>query len=195
MNENVTALVLAAGRSSRMPEHKLLLELGGLPLVRLATLEALASRASSVVVVIGHRGEEIRDALAGLQVAFAVNAAPERGLSSSLKAGIEAMSDDTAGALICLADMPEVRASDLDALIAAFEASAGAIAVPTYDGRRGNPVLWPRDLFAELTRTEGDFGGRTLLLTHMNRIVRVPIDHPGILLDVDTPEDWARLAG
>src|SRR5262249_43408777 len=104
----VIALVLAAGTSSQIPEHDLLLELGGLSLVRRAVLEALASRASSVVVVIGHRSEEVRVALAGLQVVFAVNPTPERGLSSSLRAGIEALDDTVDGVLVCFADMPDV---------------------------------------------------------------------------------------
>jgi molybdenum cofactor cytidylyltransferase len=175
--------------------HKLLLELDGICLVRRVTLEALSSRASEILVVIGHRQEEVRAALSGLPVVCARNPDHERGLSTSVRVGVESLDGGVEGVLVCLGDMPFVRASELDALITVFEASGGeAIVVPTHDGRRGNPVLWPRSLFPELLGLDGDEGARGILGKHASRVRSVVIDAPSVLVDIDTPDDLEKAA-
>ena len=106
---NVAAVVLAAGRSTRMGAvNKMLAEIGGKPLVRIAAEQALASRAKPVIVVTGHERERVEQALAGLPVRFVHNPDYAEGLGTSLKAGIAAVPDESDGAIVCLGDMPQV---------------------------------------------------------------------------------------
>ena len=193
----IAAIVLAAGRSTRMgAETKLLADLAGKPLVRHVVEAALASRARPVLVVTGHQAASIVAALAGLEVTVVDNPDYAVGLSSSLKAGIAAVPGGCAGALILLGDMPQITGAHLDRLIAAFAAEEGAATiVPTYEGQRGNPVLWPRAYFAEMLQLDGDAGARRLLTAHADRVREIDLDTDAILADVDTPAALARLRG
>jgi molybdenum cofactor cytidylyltransferase len=191
----ISAVVLAAGRSTRMgPDNKLLAEIDGTAIVCRVARAALASRARPVLVVTGHQAEAVRAALAGLDVTFAANPDYAQGLSTSLKAGLRALPDGTDGALVLLGDMPRIAPTHLDRLIAAFAAEGGeAIIVPLHEGRRGNPVLWPRAFFAEMLQLEGDAGAGRLLAAHADKVHGLELGTDAILADVDTPEALARL--
>lgn len=189
----VAAVILAAGRASRMGSNKLVAELDGVPIVRRTALAALGSRARPVVVVTGHEAEAVRAALADLPVAIAHNPGYADGMSTSLRAGIAAAGDVDA-ALVCLGDMPRLAAHHLDAVIAAQQGD-DTIVVPTYERKRGNPVLWPRRYFAEIAALTGDVGARALLERHADHVVYLPVDDPAILVDVDTPAALAALRG
>ncbi len=167
-SSNIASIVLAAGRSTRMGEaNKLLADVGGKPMVRHVVEAALASQARPVLVVTGHQADDVRAALAGLDVAFVTNPDYATGLSSSLKAGIRALSKEVDGALVLLGDMPRIEAAHLDAMIAAFASEAGAaIVVPMHEGQRGNPVLWPADCSPRCWQLEGDVGARSLMAKH-----------------------------
>jgi len=190
----VGALVLAAGLSRRMGEaNKMLAEVEGAPMIARCVDAVLASPARPVVVVTGHEAARVRGALAGRELVFAHNPEPAAGLSASLRTGIAALGDEVAGALVCLGDMPWVRPEHIEALIAAFEASGGrSICVPTFDGRRGNPVLWPARHFAEIAALCGDRGARSLLDAHADEVCYVPVADAGVTLDVDTPDALAK---
>ncbi|HWX82684.1 MAG TPA: molybdopterin-binding/glycosyltransferase family 2 protein [Xanthobacteraceae bacterium] len=189
-NRNVAAVILAAGRSTRMGgPNKLLAELNGNKLVRIATEQALASKASEVVVVTGHQAELVEKALAGLKVKFVRNPDFAGGLASSVKAGIAAVPDNADGAVICLGDMPLIDAHLIDRLIEAFAPDRGnLIVVPVADGRRGNPVLWSRRFFKELMTLDGDIGARHLIAKHAEAVAEVPIEGQSAFLDIDTPQ-------
>jgi molybdenum cofactor cytidylyltransferase len=186
----IAALVLAAGRSTRMGgTNKLLAEIGGKPLVRMAVEQALASRAKPVIVVTGHQRERVEAALAGLPVKFAHNPDFATGLGSSVRAGIAAVPADADGVIVCLGDMPQVDASLIDRLIAAFDPERGALVVmPTIEGRRGNPVLWSRRFFPDLLALEGDVGARQLIGRYSEAVAEVPVTGTAALVDIDTPE-------
>jgi len=190
VTNTVAAVVLAAGRSTRMGgPNKMLAEVAGKPLVRIAVEQALASKASPVIVVTGHQSAEIEKVLAGLDVTFAHNPNFASGLASSVRTGIAAVPDNASGALICLGDMPLVDGALLDKLIAVFSPERGSlIAVPVSGGRRGNPVLWSRRFFGELMAVDGDIGGRHLIDHHSEAVVEVPVDGNGVFLDIDTPQ-------
>ena len=185
----VAALVLAAGQSRRMgPVNKLLADIDGVPMVVRAVDAALASKARPVVVVTGHESDRIRQALAGRAVAFAHNDRYAEGLSTSLRAGLDALPDDCDGAIVVLGDMPSVAAAHLDRLIAAFDPDDGrAICVPTFNGKRGNPVLWARRFFAEMREVAGDVGARHLIGAHADEICEVAMPDSAVLEDLDTP--------
>jgi molybdenum cofactor cytidylyltransferase len=192
-NRNITAVILAAGRSTRMGgPNKLLAELAGKPLVRRVTEQALASSASSVVVVTGHQAAEVEKALAGLKVRFVRNPDFVAGLASSVRTGIAAVPADADGAVVCLGDMPLIDAGLIDRLIEAFAPDRGHfIAVPVSDNRRGNPVLWSRRFFNDLMTIDGDIGARHLIGKHNEAVAEVPVEGHGAFLDIDTPEALA----
>jgi molybdenum cofactor cytidylyltransferase len=189
-SRNVTAVILAAGRSTRMGgPNKLLAELAGKPLVRTVTEQALASGASGVIVVTGHQAAEVEKALAGLKVKFVRNPDFAAGLASSVKTGIAAVPANADGAVVCLGDMPLIDSRLIDRLIEAFAPDRGdLIAVPVSDGRRGNPVLWSRRFFTELMTLDGDIGARHLIARHAEAVAEVPVEGHGAFLDIDTPE-------
>ena len=186
----IAAVILAAGRSTRMGgPNKLTAEIGGKPLVRIAAEEALASRARPVVVVTGHEQDRVDAALKGLNVQRVHNPDFADGLSTSLKAGLSALPADIDGAVICLGDMPQVRASLIDRLIAAFDPERGALViVPSIEGKRGNPVVWSRRFFSELMTLEGDVGARYLIGRYPEAVSEVSLTDKAALVDVDTPE-------
>ena len=193
----VAAIILAAGKASRFraaagesgPATKLVAKMEGRPLIAHVAAAALASKAQPVVVVTGHAETDVREALAGLPVTFVHNPDFAQGMSTSLRAGIVALPDSAAGALVLLGDMPRVSASLLDQLLAAFEAhpQAGAI-VPVIDGRRGNPVLIARDLFPAVAQISGDVGARPVLQAAGDRVVEVMVNDSGAAFDVDAPD-------
>jgi molybdenum cofactor cytidylyltransferase len=189
-HRKVAAIILAAGRSTRMGgPNKLLAELNGKALVRIVAEQVLASRAQGAIVVTGHQAERVSEALAGLNVRFEHNPDFAGGLAGSVKAGIAAVPADADGAVICLGDMPLIDAHLIDRLIEAFAPDRGAlIAVPVSDGRRGNPVLWSRRFFAELMTLDGDIGARHLIARHAEAVAEVPVDGRGAFLDIDTPQ-------
>jgi len=189
----IAGIVFAAGRSTRMaPRNKLLAPIGGMPMIRRITAAILESGVSSVIVVTGYEADRIVDALNGLDVTIVTNPSYADGLSTSLKAGLEAVSPTADGALICLGDMPEIEIQVIDALLAAFT-GRDAICVPVHRGRRGNPVLWGRNYFAEMIALTGDAGAKPLMARHANRLIEVEVEADSIFEDVDSPADLARL--
>jgi molybdenum cofactor cytidylyltransferase len=192
---SVAAVVLGAGRSSRMGgPNKLLADIGGRSLVRIVTEAALASRARPVIVVTGHQRERVEAALAGLPVKFVHNPHFADGLGTSLKAGIAALPADIDGAIVCLGDMPQVDAALIDRLIGVLDPDKGALAVvPTIEGKRGNPVVWSRRFFPDLMAVEGDVGARHLIGRYAEAVVDVPVEGTAALTDVDTPEALAAV--
>ena len=190
----IAAVVLAAGQSRRMGAlNKLLIEVDGEPMVRRVAAAALGSKAAPVVVVTGHEAERVRAALDGLDVAFAHNSDFAEGMSSSLHCGVEALDSERApgidGAVVCLGDMPRTSAALIDRLIADFNPLEGrAIGVPTYRGKRGNPVLWAARFFGEMRNLSGDVGARHLIGDHADAVYEVESPDHSVTIDVDTPE-------
>lgn len=185
----IAALVLAAGRSSRMGSNKLLAEIGGKPLVRYAVESAVKSSADPVIVVTGNAAEATAEALQGFPIRFRNNPDFTKGLSSSLKCGLSGLPEDADGVLVMLADMPGVPPALLDRLIAAFDPDEGrAICVATRHGRRGNPVLWGRRFFSAIMAIEGDTGARHLIGENEDLVCEVEAEDDGPLTDIDTPE-------
>ncbi len=190
---SVAAIILAAGQGTRFgAEPKLLADLAGKPLVRHVAEAAVRSSARPVVVVTGHRGAQVRDALADLPVETIANARYGDGLSTSLKAGFAALPATTEAAIILLGDMPLVGAGLIDALIGGWTKSACPPAlVPVHGGRRGNPVVLSLSLRPQIDALEGDSGAGPLLRT-IAGIVEWPVEDASVLQDIDTV---AALAG
>ena len=190
----IAAIVLAAGRSTRMaPANKLLADWNGVSIVRRVAETALASDARPVLAVTGHQAKEITATLGGLAVTIVANPDYAAGLATSLKTGIGALPEGCDGALIVLGDMPKLTAQHLNVLISAF--TPDTIIVPTNAGKRGNPVLWPAVYFPELLQLQGDTGARQLLDVHRTHVREVDVGSDAIFLDIDTPDALARARG
>ena len=188
----IGAVVLAAGLSSRMGATKLLADVGGKTMIRHVVEAACASHAGPVIVVTGHAAPQIEGALDGLKIEFVNNPDFAKGLSASLRAGLNALPEDCDGTLILLGDMPGVDIALIDRLIAAFDPDEQrAICVPTRQGKRGNPVLWARRFFPEMLAIEGDVGARNLIGTYSELVCEVEAADDAPLIDIDTPEALA----
>lgn len=192
----IDALVLAAGASSRMQgKQKLLAKIDGRPLVRRAVEAAIGSGVASVTVVVGHRGDEVAEALTDLDVKFVDNQHYASGLSSSVRAGVESLDADSDGVVILLGDMPEITSEIVTAVIDGFDPDLGRhIVVPTFDGKAGNPVLWSGRYYSDLVSLDGDMGARKMIRANTESVAWVKAG-PGVTLDVDTPEALAAIGG
>lgn len=187
---NVWAVMLAAGRSTRMGRaNKMLSQVDGKPMVVRVATTLKKCGLGGIKVVLGHQAEKVRKALPARKLSFVKNKKYRQGLASSIRCGIGALGDDVDAALIVLADMPLVRPQTIASLIAALKPEKGhSIALPRYRGKRGNPVLFARQHFDKLKELDGDMGARQLLQEHAASIIEVAVDDPGVLLDVDTKE-------
>ena len=149
-----------------------------------------------MIVVTGHQQDELRAALAGLDVTLVHNPAFADGLAGSLKAGLAALPKEVPGVVVSLGDMPNVTAGVIDRLAQAFADRPEALAVaPTLLGQRGNPVLLARKLFPEVATLDGDQGARRLLDAAGDAVEEIALDDPAIALDIDTPEALRALTG
>ena len=186
----IGALLLAAGQSRRMGgPNKLLAEIDGIPMVTRVARRLLASRARPIIAVLGNQAEAVDAALGKLPVERVRNPEFAAGLSTSLKRGIAALPPDLDGVIVCLGDMPLISGRHLDRLIAAFNPLEGrAIVVPTRHGKRGNPVLWSKRFFPEMTELAGDVGAKHLIGEHAELVTEVEMDDDAVLVDIDTPE-------
>jgi molybdenum cofactor cytidylyltransferase len=153
---------------------------------------ALGSQLDEIVVVTGHQAGEVVAALAGLVVRTVYNADYAAGLSSSLRVGIDAVPPEASGAMILLGDQPLLTIEVINRLVNAYRISRAAIVAPWAAGRRGNPVLFGRELFGELQEVRGDEGARAVIVAHAPRLELVEVDG-AVFEDVDTPEAYERL--
>jgi molybdenum cofactor cytidylyltransferase len=195
MTPRVSAVVLAAGVSRRFEADapKQLLDFDGEPLVRRCVRHATEAGFLEVVVVVGHRADRVRDALAGLGARVVENPAYPEGQSTSVIRGVRAVDPRATAAVFLPCDQPFVTAALLDRLIAVHERGRGRIVVPVFGERRGAPVLFHRDLFVELEGLTGDAGGRQLFPSHEADVVLVELDSAAALEDINTPDDYDRL--
>ena len=174
--------------------NKLLEVVDDVPIVVTVVRAALASRADEVLVVTGEDRERVEACFSGLPARLLWNPDHAEGLSTSLRAGVSVLPKGTRAVAVCLGDMPLVRPSHIDTLIQAFLADPDcSILVPTWQGERGNPVLWTVDLLPEIGALTGDVGVKVLMDRHPTKVREVPVDEAGILTDVDTPEALEKL--
>ncbi len=186
-------MVLAAGMSSRMGSPKQLLRIEGKPVLELTLDNVRASSVDEMVLVLGFAADTIEKEVATQGVRIVRNDVFQEGMGRSLRAGLAALDQNARAALIVLADQPFVRAATLDRLMEFHQASGAQIVIPTYTGFRGNPVLLDRFVFPELNELSGDVGCRAIFGTHTENIRKLPVDDAGILLDIDSREDFQKL--
>lgn len=191
-SSGIAAVVLAAGASARMGQPKLLLTHRGVPLLRRAVDAAFTGGCDEAIVVLGADRARYQPLLQGTAARAVHNPEFARGMSTSIRAGIEALSEDTQAAVIMLADQPFITAEIIRALIETYRTSGMKIVASEYGGVRGVPVLFDRALFLELLVLEGDQGARQVMAIYTTHMTAVEIP-AGAALDVDTSDDARSL--
>jgi molybdenum cofactor cytidylyltransferase len=189
----VSAVILAAGRSSRMGSLKQLLPLAGRTLLENVLLHLRQSHVDEIVLVLGFSAETIRREIPLDGVRVVINEAFGEGMGTSLRCGIAQVSPEARAALVVLADQPFVQPATIDRLIDVYRGRNPQIVIPVYQGFRGNPVLLDRSVFPELLALTGDIGCRAIFGSHTENIVKAPVDDVGVLLDMDTRVDFETL--
>ena len=195
-NLRVGALILAAGKSVRMGEAKQLLALENGTVLEKTLENVRRADVDEIVIVLGASADVIREQLPAAvleHVKIVVNSDYETGMASSLRAGLDGLGPEINAALIVLGDQPFVRPATLDRILEKYRDTGPRIVIPVHNGRRGNPVLLDRSLFAEAMALVGDVGCRAIFGRHTEAIIGVDVDDPGILLDIDSREDYERL--
>jgi molybdenum cofactor cytidylyltransferase len=190
----VSAIILAAGRSQRFgADNKMLHPIDDEPMIRRTVRQVLAAGLGEVIVVTGHEADAVERTLQGLGVRCARNATPWAGMGTSLATGANAVNPEARAMFVVLGDMPRLQPETLLALLGALDPKGGHdIVVPVFDGKHGHPVLFAARYFTRLCALSGDTGARGILNAHPERVSAVPVDDPGTLLDVDTPEDLTK---
>ena len=186
----VAAIVLAAGRATRMDRQKLLLPLRERALVEWVADAALGAGVSETIVVVGHEAEAVGAILRDRPVRIVLNPDYAAGMSTSLRTGVQALRPDCDAAVFLLGDQPFVTSELIDRLIEAFANGRALIVRTSVGGHPGNPVLMARALFPEILEQQGDVGGREIAERHGQRQIMVPVDDDRMALDVDTAEDY-----
>jgi len=189
----IAAVVLGAGASTRFGQCKQLLDWEGKPLLCHVTDVALEAGLGPVIVVLGCRAEDTRAALGDRPVQIVMNWRWAEGLSTSVQTGLAALLPEAEAAIFLQCDQPLITPDLLRALAARFEETGASIVHPTFEGQRGTPVLFARRLFPELAAVSGDEGGRSLMARYPEDITTVEVDDPDVLADIDTPADYQQL--
>ena len=188
----VAGVVLAAGTSTRMGRNKLLFLLEGKTVLRRVAERVLASGLDPVIVVLGHEAERARQELIGLSCISVVNPDYERGQNTSLRAGITAVPDEAAGAVVVLADMPFVTPAMIASVVERYRGGEAALVFSSYNGVQAPPTLYGRDLFPELRALEGEGCGKQVVKRHASEAMMVSWPAEA-LSDFDSPEDYERV--
>ena len=192
--QKIAAIVLAAGQSRRMGrENKLFLPLEDRSVIQQVVANLEGSRVSQIFVVTGHEQEMVRKELDQASVTFVNNPEYSKGLSTSLRTALAVLPNEISGVLVCLGDMPFVRSQHIDALVESFNLVAERqICVPTFDGKRGNPVLWDRRYIQEMMEVRGDVGAKHIIGDYEEFVTEIELDDPGVVTDIDTPEAYSK---
>lgn len=189
----IVGILLAAGASSRMGELKPLLQYCGKSFLAACCAYLLDGGVDSVVVVLGHQAEVIHPAVPlEPRIHVAWNPTHAKGQLSSLQVGLGLLPPETKAAVVTLVDHPAIASDTVGALLQAFWKSGKPIVIPTFGGRRGHPVLFARAVFGELLQAPPEQGAKAVVRRDPGRVTLVPVSDEGVLLDIDTPEAYAR---
>lgn len=188
----ICAIVLAAGRSSRMGLQKLLLPFAGKTVITHIVDQLLASVIDKVYVVVGHEPDRIAHHLASRPVGVVTNPDYEAGMLFSIRCGFKALSSDCNAVLVALGDQPGITSQLVDKMIHSLEETDKGILVPLYHGKRGHPILVAKHYQAEILTRHDDIGLRGLLHTHPDDIFELNVSTSSVLQDMDYPQDYRR---
>ena len=190
--KHVTAILLAAGRSRRMGAFKPLLPFGSQTVIESSVTNLRAGGASDIIVVVGYRGNEIRDRLTCTDVRFVTNPDSETPMGVSIRLGVDQVREQSDAVLITPADHPAIPGDTIKSIVNEWKQGA-ALVQPEYEGHGGHPVLVDREYFAELLHLDTQGGLRGFFEQHRAETRRLPVRSPMIARDLDTWEDYVAL--
>jgi molybdenum cofactor cytidylyltransferase len=193
----ISGILLAAGESSRMRgAFKPLLKWGKRTVIGECVHQMRNSQLAEIFVVLGHREMEIRQTLAGSGVQYAINEDYRRGMLSSVKTGLAPISPNADAALIALVDQPMITKEIIDNLIDAFISGGRGVTLPTYQGKRGHPVIIAANYFDDIMRLDENSpdGLRQFIDRRRSDTLEVPVSTAAVIEDIDLPEDYERLS-
>ncbi|MCK8825486.1 molybdenum cofactor cytidylyltransferase [Fuchsiella alkaliacetigena] len=189
----ISAIVLGAGVSSRLGRAKQLLPFGEKTVIERVVDNLLLSDIEELVVVLGHRAEEVAGLLVNKEVITVYNPDYKMGQSTSLIAGLESIEQAATGILCMLGDQPLVKSETINQLISHFKQSEQLIVAPKYQGQLGNPIIFATQLKSEMLMASGDQGARWLLSKYRDRLKEIEVEDRGVILDIDTEADYRKL--
>ena len=190
--QNSTAIIMAAGSSRRMGTQKLLLPFRHSTLIESAVRNILRSRVERTMVVLGMDSEKVRHALSHLPVDFVYNEHHESGMFSSVVAGLGNLPENAGPLLFFLGDQPEIPPGVINRLLESYEKEDAGIVIPVHRHRRGHPLLVSPHISRHIPGLDPQQGLRSLLPLFPEQILEVEVDAPGILMDIDTPEEYQQ---
>lgn len=188
----ICAVVLAAGRSRRMGVQKLLLPFGSKTVIAHIVDQLTASTIDEVHIVVGCQGKRVSRELSGRPVSIVNNPNYKSGMLSSVRCGLNAISQQCTEVLVALGDQPSVTTKLIDQMLQNFASTEKQILVPLYDGRRGHPIIFSAFYHDEILTHYDDVGLRGLLHAHEGDICELPVETSGVLSDMDCPQDYQR---
>lgn len=193
----ISGILLAAGESRRMEgDFKPLLKWGKRTVIGECIHQMRNSQLADIFVVLGYRQSDIRPTLAGTGVQFAINEDYQKGMLSSIKTGLAMLGPNTDAMLIALVDQPMVESDLINELIEAYGDGSKGIVIPTYNGKHGHPVIISADYHEEIMQLEDDAeaGLKSFIDAHRDDCLKVAVDTPSVIEDIDVPEDYQRLS-
>jgi len=193
MQPMLSAILLAAGESKRMGKPKQLMPLGSSTILEQAIDNLLNSAVDEVIVVLGYKAEEITKTIAAKPVKIIVNPNYRQGMSTSIIAGLILVDSQAQAVMLALGDQPLVDSQTINQLIDEFYNHDKGIAIPTYQGKRGHPIIFAIKYKPELLELEGDIGGRQIIQCHPDDILEVAVDSKSVIADIDTRADYHSL--
>lgn len=192
----ISAILLAAGESKRMGELKQLMPFGqNTTIVEQAIDNLLSAAVSEVIVVVGYRAEEVIKSIVGKPVKIAINPNYRQGMSTSIIAGLNLVDSRAQAVMLTLGDQPLINSQTINRLIEEFHNHDRGIAIPTYQGRRGHPIIFAIKYKEKLLELKGDIGGRQIVKDHPDDILEVAVNAGGIITDIDTISDYQFYVG
>lgn len=186
----ISAIVLAAGESKRMGKVKQLLPFAQSTVLEQVIKNLLESKLNEIIVVLGYQAQKIARKIGSNPVKIVINPNFKQGMSSSIKCGLSQIDKRAEAIMIMLGDQPLIGKEIVDTLIEMFLKSNQGIIVPVYEGRRGHPIIFDAQYKSELLSLEGDIGGRKVIETHLQDILEVEVNSPGVIIDIDNKADY-----
>tara|TARA_B100000686_G_C16802814_1_gene987378 strand:- start:1665 stop:3245 length:1581 start_codon:yes stop_codon:yes gene_type:complete len=190
---NISNIILAAGQSKRMKDkNKLLLDINNKKMIQNVIDSAINSNANNNIVVVGYQYQKIEKYIKD-NITITMNKEYKKGLSSSLKKGISTLPEDCDAVIIILGDMPKINTHLINSLINGFNPNDNKyIVTPTYNGKRGNPILIGRKYFPDILKLKGDIGAKDILNKNSKYIHKIPQKNSSSLIDIDTNQDYKK---
>jgi molybdenum cofactor cytidylyltransferase len=191
----ISAILLAAGEAKRMGKMKQLMPFGQSTILEQAIDNLLDSAVGEIIVVVGHRAEEMIKTIAAKPVKIVKNPNYRQGMASSMVVGLSLVDRQAQAVMLTLGDQPFIDSLTINRLIDEFYSHNKGIVIPTYQGRRGHPVIFSIKYKEKLLGVKGDVGGRQIAKDHPDDVLEVAVDSESIIIDIDTRDDYRSYLG